>query len=367
MVEKRNKKPSISLYPPSLLLPVFFWLTLLPALHAESITNPVKNKMSVKCQYGFEQSLQVKTDEGLLIYLDNDYRFLDKIHIELTISDALKKYCDGLAVSLYSNLTPFPKNDVLPTGKIDGKKIFFSVLPYTNRTFIQIPLTGTSLAAASNTQQSQAVKQSLPTGSLAPSSLPPGTLGVAELPKPGDFPLLFLIQPVMKGMPDVILLRDFFINIKAELANKGVLQLTLNQKEKSFKPEELVVQIDESIINLANLPLVLNAGMHKLKLESKIYKEKVVNFSLIPGEQKELQLILEPNKTTLMVDAPQDAIIFLDSNKLNILPGEKMEVAEGEHIIRFKIGNYSSSKKVFIQKGKSYTVNLILDISIKED
>ena len=107
--------------------------------------------------------------------------------------------------------------------------------------------------------------------------------------------------------------------------------------------------------------------MHKLKLESQTYKEAIVNFSLNPGEQKDLQLALEQNKTTLTIKAAADAIIFLDGNKLNVSPGKRLEVEPGEHLIRFKIGNYSNSKKVIIQKGKSYTVNLILDIAIKED
>lgn len=339
----------------ALCLPVLgWWLT--DAGFAETLYCPIKNKTTVQVQYGFEQDLPMKTDEGLLIYLDNDPRFLEKIHLEVIISDTLKKYCDGLAVSLYSKLQPVPKEGALPvTGRIDGKKIFFALLPYTNRTFIQIPVVSAARAATT-----QAAKQSQPT------NLPPGTLGVAEAPQPGDFPLLLLIQPVTKGMPDTVLSRDFFINIKPELANKGLLQLTLNNKAKA-KSEEFAVRVDDAPINLAQMPMVLAAGIHKLKLESQAYKESIINFSLNPGEQKELQLALEPNKTTLTVEADANAIIFFDNNKLDVSPGEKMEVEPGEHIIRFKIGNYSNSKKLVIQKGKSYTVNLILDIAVKED
>ena len=152
---------------------------------AETLYCPIKNKMTVQVQYGFEQNLPMKTDEGMLIYLDNDSRFLEKIHLEIIISDALKKYCDGLAVSLYSNLQPLPKDAALPvTAEQTEKKSFlhFCLIQTALLSRYQCRMQGPSnsiglQAESSKLEASAGARPAQETKQNQPTNLPPGTLG----------------------------------------------------------------------------------------------------------------------------------------------------------------------------------------------
>ena len=61
------------------------------------------------------------------------------------------------------------------------------------------------------------------------------------------------------------------------------------------------------------------------------------------------------------------SVVYLDGEKLDLPAGQKRQLTEGIHTIRFKIGETNVSKRVEVRKGRSYHVSLGLDLVIKEE
>ena len=318
-------------------------LTILPLLvSADYIGGIVTQDYTLEVKAGFELNLNMTTSEIILLRLPEETRFLRGLQIEVVLSDELKRYADSFGIGIYSDIDPPPhKNE----RSFRGKNAFFAVLPYSNRSYVRLPVVADSETAGSET---------------------PGTLGTASVVLPSSFPILITIQPIMKGIPDPVSNRKFFLTVKQDIEKKGLMDLKL-VKPQGLDREEVVVYLDDKTIDSLTFPLVLDSGLHTLRVTSDVFKNEIVNFALNPGEAKDLAIVLQPAFSTLAIESLEGVAVYLDGKK--ILPGfgERIQLTEGEHTIRFKLGDYSISRKFTVIKGKNFSISLLFDIKFKED
>ena len=168
---------------------IFTLLILTFPVHSDHIRGPVTQEIPLKVEHDSELSLEMTANELTVIDLSGSTRFLKGIQIEIILSDVLKRYSDNFGLSIYYDINPRPHKGMK---SFSGKKAFFSVLPFTNKSYVKIPVTE----------------------GQKPGPISPGMLGVADVIKPSSFPLILTIQPIMKGVPDSVFDRKIFLNTK---------------------------------------------------------------------------------------------------------------------------------------------------------
>ncbi|HOT63396.1 MAG TPA: hypothetical protein PLU93_11095 [Treponemataceae bacterium] len=78
-----------------------------------------------------------------------------------------------------------------------------------------------------------------------------------------------------------------------------------------------------------------------------------------------IRVPLEVLAPTLLVVAPENAKILLDGQPLSNTRDPR-ELAPGDHTIQFTIGDYELTRKIQAEKGKTYTVSMLIDVTIEE-
>ena len=160
--------------------------------------------------------------------------------------------------------------------------------------------------------------------------------------------------------------RSFFVTVKEEIAKKGLLDLQI-VKPDGFEQEESVVYLDDrELDDSGGEPLELASGMHKLTITAAAFKPATVTFALAPGQTVHLEVALESNASTLAIESLEGATVYLDGNKIEGFQDGRIQLTEGEHSIRFKLGSYSVSKKFSVVSGRNYGISLIFDILLDE-
>ena len=68
----------------------------------------------------------------------------------------------------------------------------------------------------------------------------------------------------------------------------------------------------------------------------------------------------------VIVTSPDNAAVYVDDRKWTAF-GKETEISEGEHTVRFVMGDYEIVRTLNAQKGKSYTASVAVDVKISEE
>jgi hypothetical protein len=322
-------------------------LGLLGALaFGQNLRGLVVEELRVPGDAAYEKTVGIALEEMAALSLEGDVRFLRGIRLELHLSNLLKQHFDSFALAVYRRLSPEPRKGVTA---YSGERVFFQYLPYLNRIQVQLPLAG------------GVVEESEASGE-----------GVFRLASPlarEDFPILVAILPLMKGIPDTVAEAKFYLTVKPLLTRRGTIQLSL-RAPPGAPAEPLTAYLDERELSPAELQalkssLELPAGLHRLRLVSPALQEVNTSFTVEPGKSSTLDIELRSLATLLSIEAPQNAEVYLDGEKLASLAG--LPIAEGTHQVLVKIAEYNVTRKFSAQKGKHYHLSCIFDIVINED
>jgi hypothetical protein len=317
----------------------FLLITFSLWLHGEHVRGPVNQEIPIRVQHDFEVNLEVEMGELVVVDIEDDPRFLKGIEVELVLSEAIKRYADSLGVFVYYDIEPSPNQGM---EAFTGKRAFFSVLPFVSSSVLRIPTTGSNPSSAGR---------------------PTNLMGTSKVIGPSDFPIILTVQPIMKGVPDSVLARKVFFNVRSDVAKRGVLDLKV-LKPADFVQEPVSIRLDDREVQDSEFPMELDSGLHKLSLISDIFKPAMMNLILLPGQTQAIVIELEPNISTLVIESLEGATVYLDGKKVS---KSRVQLSEGNHTIRFKVGEYSISKTFNVEKGKSYNVSLLFDIKLEED
>jgi hypothetical protein len=80
-----------------------------------------------------------------------------------------------------------------------------------------------------------------------------------------------------------------------------------------------------------------------------------------------VEIDLEKTLSQLTIDAPEGTELYLDGEKISESTVFPIPISEGNHLVRAKIADRSTSKKFSVAKGKHYHISIIFDIIVNED
>jgi hypothetical protein len=311
------------------------------ALFTESVRGKISHELSLKVDPDFEPQVEVLPEDIIVVDIEGDTRFLTALQVELVMSDELKQYSEGFALAIFSSVRPPPSGG---RESFEGDRIFLEVLPYFNRSFVIIPF------KPDKTEEG--------TASTA-------VMGSTSIVAPESLPVLLQIQSIMKGLPDALLLRKFFIAFKPLLENRGLLALDILRPE-DFEEHEVAIVLDGEKLEERQTPVELDVGIHTLQIESDYYNPETATFAINPGQTTRLSVELEPAIALLVIESPEGVSTYLDGEKLP-QQAEHVRLTPGSHTVRFKVGDYSVSKTFDVRSGKEYHLSLVLGVDLKEN
>ena len=304
---------------------------LLPAA-AESVSGPYQTTLAVSSEATAETEIALEEIFGLAI--EGDPAFIKGFDIELRIPNGLAQYRDSFALYAYQGITPAPSQGVR---RYSGEELGFSVLPPARRQYVRYLFSGEKEGAAD--PDIQYFK--------AP-------INIEKLP------MLFTVLPVMKGIPNSLYREKITVIAKPVLKNLGVLTISMNNE---FPVE---VKIDDTIEKGPWNKIFLTPGLHTVSISSENYETVSKQVGIENGRIADISIELVKKVPKVSFEVPQTAVVFLDGKKI-LEPGKSIEITEGDHVVVVSIGDYSLTQALSIEAGRTYHIQLLMDIVVKVD
>jgi hypothetical protein len=316
------------------------------AAFGQNVRGLVVEELRVRTDAGFEKTVGIALDEMAVLNLEGDARFLRGVRLELQLSNLLKQHFDSFGLAVYRRVAPEPRKGI---SSYRGDRVFFQPLPYLNRVRVLLPVSPGPEEEGDDSGE--------------------GAFRLAAPLSREDFPVLVAILPLMKGIPDTVAEARFFLTVRPAVARRGLVQLAL-RTPSGTPAEALTAWLDERELSPAELQGLqagqeLPAGLHRLRLASPEFQEVNASFTVESGKSATLDIQFQTLITLLTIEAPQNAEVYLDGEKLSALAG--LPIAEGTHQVRVKIADYSVTKKFSAQRGRHYHLSCVFDIIISED
>ena len=316
---------------------IFLFLISLQA-HGESFRALVAgiNKVSLPEPEGMAVPLTYVSSS--LILLEGDTRFFKGIQLELTAPQSYLAYRGSLAAALYGELNRTPGIGV---ADLEGRRLGFDPLPAKILTIYQIPL------------KAGAGLRTTPYATVL--------TGVVPL---SSFPLLFRLMPVIKGISDEMENMVFRLTVKPIISDEGALRISFRYPE-NLHGKPLKVLIDDVPVENPDEERLLKAGEHHLVIQSENYRNQSSLFVVERAKVLDLVVELQDPTPILIFEYPEDTKVYLDNVFLANLRTPR-PVEPGLHEIRFQVGDYTITRPLLVQKGKTYRVALSVDMSVAE-
>lgn len=326
------KKALISLF----LLTGFAGLT---ALCAESFRVSRVHELAVVQTPDSEGTARLGINEALAISLPADQTFIEGLELKFDIPETVASWMDSVACSVYANISPTPKATQID---YSGTRAYVKTLPGKLSWVLQIPLKKENSIKSNNY-----------------------TTKVDSVITPSSNIIFVRLQPVMKGVPEETLNAIVPITVKPILMNKGQLAFKLIPPEKKLEP--CTIFIDDKMTPLsADSKVLLDTGVHDISIISESYRNEVRTVRIERAKTTELSVEMKSLEPTLLITAPEGTEVLLDDVKCTTL-GKEFVITEGEHKIKFTIGDYEIVRSITAIKGKTYTANFSLDLDISEN
>jgi hypothetical protein len=283
-------------------------------------------------------SIQLSYNSSALIKLGQDLRFYRGIELELNAPQGWLPYGGSLAVVFYADLNTAPAQGV---ADIEGRQIFFQPLPDKIQNIYQIPL-----------QAHHGIKNT------------PYTLVTGALPA-ASYPLVFRIMPVIKGISEGMESLVFTLHVKPILNDKGAVKIGFRYPAQ-LQAKPLTVLIDDMVVEKPEEELLLNEGEHHLLVLSDNYRNESRRFLVEKAKILDISIALKDPTPLILFEAPENAVIYLDNGRIHN-PQEAFAVEPGIHEIRFQLSDYSVTRSITVQKGKTYKAVLLVDVNFSEN
>lgn len=295
---------------------------------------------------GIEEKVTVQSgiNDALYITLPADLTYVSGVELSLKIPEDIVTWRDSVAYMLYENLDPAPLS-----GKKNknyyGERTYISTIPGNFSLTIYIPIS-----------EDFSIKDS-------PYSvkLPLQSQFKNEKEKLSGIFMRFMM--VMKGVPESLENSIIEITARPVLKNKGSLNLSVtpsstNEKKYSVFIDDIPVQEYKNKI--------LTSGEHHLSVISDSYRNELRTFRIEQAKTTSLSINLRGIEPLLKLLCPKDTQVFLDNNPITA-GTEPVVITQGDHTIRFILGDYEVVKTISAMNGRTYSVNLNVDATISEE
>ncbi len=285
-----------------------------------------------------EQTAVLGINDSLAVFMPEDMTYLEGFELKIKIPQIVADWRDSVAFSVYEGIKPRPN---VSTIDYSGTRIFVTPVPAKLNWIVQVPL-----------KRQNSIKDN---GYIAKiDAVPDVSVGYAFI----------RFQPAMKGVPDETYEANLDVLVRPVLMNKGTLKLDVSAPDGKNASYELFV--DDEPVELLNGKILLDSGKHNINIQSEEFRSEVRTVFIEQAKTSEIQVMLKSLAPTLTVSAPENSDVFIDDKKVDSF-GKEFVVSEGDHIVKCLLGGYEIVRSIFIEKGKSYSVNLAVDLEISEE
>ncbi|WP_461256179.1 hypothetical protein [Treponema sp. R80B11-R83G3] len=307
-------------------------------LQAESFRTAVEGVVELS-PGSADNVIPIGINSAVIINLGAETRFLRGVEIEITAPQSWLPYRGSLGMYIYNNINPQTADGL---ADIDGRRIAFEPLPSRLRIIYQIPI-----------RQQHGLKATtsatIPTGVVQPSS----------------FPIVFRLMQVTKGLPDEFENMSFNLTVRPILSDEGAVRL-IPRYPAQLRNKPFTVLIDDSVIPNISEQILLREGEHHLVILSEDYRNESRRFVIERAKIVDLTIELQDPTPIIVFEAPQTAQIYLDNNPIP-RSRDPVTVDPGQHEVKFQVGDYTLTRTLNIQRGKTYRVSLAVDLAVQEE
>jgi hypothetical protein len=305
---------------------------------AESFRALVAGNLELSSSNPEGASISLGSNGSALIHLGRDTRFLRGIELELTAPQTWLAYRGSLAMVVYAELDHQPSRGI---NDLEGRRIAFDPLPSKVVTIYQIPV-----------RPSHGLRTS-PYASVLPGHV-----------HPSSFPVLIRLMAIIKGLSEELENMMFVLTVRPILSDEVAVKISARYPQQ-LRGRPFTVLIDDVVIeNLAEERL-LREGEHHLVVLSEDYRNESRRFMVERAKTIDLVIELQDPTPLIIFESPGNARIFLNNNFISHDSGP-IPVEPGVHEARFQIGDYTLTKTINVQKGKTYKVVVSVGIDIDE-
>lgn len=287
-------------------------------------------------------TVQAGINDAVAITLPQDTTFLQGIELDIKIPDVLSRYYGSVAYSLYTGLTPMPTEKTI---NYTGTREMIDTIPGLLSLNLTIPL------MEPNTIKKNPYSITLPSVYTLNSSV-----------------IFFRFQLVMKGIPEDYEKDPFVVTVKPIYVDKGRMELDVTypiDENGQLMDLPYTIFLDEKMVTLEDQKMILDTGTHYISILSDHFRNETRTFTIEPAKTTVVDIALRDIAPTLQLVAPDNTIIFLDDQEIPYTK-EAFVISQGDHTIRFVIGDYETVKTIQAVNGRSYIINLSLDVEVTE-
>lgn len=274
-------------------------------------------------------------NDALWVTLPKDLTYISGVEINLKIPEDIITWRDSVAYMLYESLAPSPSE---ASQNYHGERLYVATIPGNFSLTLYVPVSNDF-----------SIKDN-------PYSV--------KLPVQPAVPGVFLrFMMVMKGVPESLENSILEITAKPVLKNKGALSLTTNPP--SSEEKQYSVFIDDSPVQDYKHK-ILTTGEHHLSIVSDSYRNELRTFRIEQAKTTSLSVNLRGIEPLLKLLCPKDTQVFLDGSPVKV-SSDPVTITQGEHSVKFILGDYEIVKTVSAMNGRTYSVNLNVDATITEE
>lgn len=287
-----------------------------------------------------EQAVTAGINDSLGVFLPEDLTYMEGLEIRMQIPESIAEWRDSVAFSIYEGIKPVPSEKIID---YTGSRLFVQPLPTSLSWTVVIPF-----------KKANSLKDGM------------YTTKIDQIPDISKHFLFLRLQPAMKGIPEETQEAEISIVVKPILTNKGKLRVTTDQSASDAKTKTYALYVDDAPFESDKDGVFIDPGVHNVSLVSDFYRGEMRTVRVDQAKTTTLAIQLRSLEPTLIITAPDNTVIYLDDKPCDKI-GKAFTVSEGEHKVRFLMGNYEVVRSLTIEKGRSYTASLSVDLKITEE
>ena len=317
---------------------VMYFFLAFPAA-AESFRVLVTGELELSAENPDGSSVNLAYNNAVALRMGRDSRFFRGIELELSAPQAWLLHQGSLSMQMYGELDRAPVSGV---NDLEGRRIAFEPLPNKIKIIYQIPV-----------RASHGLRSS------------PYATVVAGITPAASFPVIFRLLPIIKGISEELEHMQFVLNVRPILGDEGAVRLIPRYPDQQ-REMPFTVQIDGATVQNTAEEQILKEGEHHLVVLSEHYRTESRRFIVERAKRQDLIIMLQDFTPLIIFEAPENALIFLDNAQI---PREtsSIPVEPGAHEVKIQVGDYTLTKTITAQRGKTYRVALTVGIDIEEN
>jgi len=306
---------------------------------AESFRALVAGSVDLSASNPEGSTVTLGSNGSVLVNLGKDTRFLRGVELELTAPQSWLAYRGSLAMLVYAELDHQPAKGI---NDIEGRRVVFDPLPSRVKNIYQIPI-----------RSQHGLRTSPYAVVIQGSVLPP------------SFPILFRLMAIIKGLNEELENMSFTLTAKPIFSDEGAVKISYRYPQQ-LRGRQFTVLIDDVVIENPAEERLLKEGEHHLVVLSEDYRNESRRFMVERAKTIDLVIELQDPTPLIIFESPENARIFLNNNPIP-RDGGPIPVEPGVHEARFHIGDYTLTKTINVQRGKTYKIAISVGIDVDEN